>query len=149
MGLLSIYLASSELLMLFAVFSGASVFIDIIRLSVSTHHLTRGRGWLLFFAILEMLCKLAGAVLAWSLHRSSAQGEQPYQPVGSSSAPHHHQGAAGSSGTAGGGAAGYGHMPSADPFAAYQPPQPDALHPPLSSTYQPFPSSQPASVAHV
>ncbi|PNW70806.1 hypothetical protein CHLRE_17g734596v5 [Chlamydomonas reinhardtii] len=115
MGLLSIYLASSELLVLFTVFSSASVIIDIIRLSVSTHHLTRGRGWLLFFAILEMLCKVAGAVLAWSLHRSSTQGEVPYQPVSSSAGAHHQGGAGGGSGAAGG----YGQMPSADPFAGY------------------------------
>ncbi|PNH08516.1 hypothetical protein TSOC_004916 [Tetrabaena socialis] len=131
MGLFAVYLASSELLLLYAIFSPASVVIDIIRLAVSTHGV-HGRGWLIFFTVCEMAAKLAGGMLAWSLHRSAAQGEVPYQPV--------------SQGTGLGGAAAaqgaYAHMPSADPFAAYQPPQSD--HPPLSSTYQPFPSSQPA-----
>ncbi|KXZ48353.1 hypothetical protein GPECTOR_28g760 [Gonium pectorale] len=136
MGLFAVYLASNELLLLYAIFSPSSVVIDIIRLAVSTHGV-RGRGFLLFFSICEMAAKLAGGVLAWSLHRSATQGEVPYQPVGQSGAP---------AGNGGAAAGGYGHMPSADPFAAYQPPQPDALHPPLSSTYQPFPSSQPASV---
>lgn len=62
------------------------------------------------------LLQLAGGVLAWSLHRSAAQGEVPYQPVSS--------GAGGAAGNGAGGSAGaYGRMPASDPFAAYQPPQ--------------------------
>ncbi|KAG2483276.1 hypothetical protein HYH03_017873 [Edaphochlamys debaryana] len=135
-GLFAIYLASPELLLIYAIFSPSSVIVDIIRLSV--YHMGRGRGWLIFFTVCEMAAKLAGGVLAWSLHRSAGQGEVPYQPVST--------GHGGSGGAGGAGAGGYAH--SSDPFAAYQPPQAEALHPPLSSTYQPFPSSQPASVAH-
>ncbi|EFJ48411.1 hypothetical protein VOLCADRAFT_104795 [Volvox carteri f. nagariensis] len=138
MGLFAIYLASSELLLLYAIFSPSSVIIDIIRLSVSTRGV-HGRGWLIFFTVCEMLAKLVGGALAWSLHRSASQGEVPYQPVTQTNA-------GGSSGSGGPGA--YARMPASDPFAAYQPPQPDSLNPPLSSTYQPFPSSQPAGVTH-
>ncbi|GFR50191.1 hypothetical protein Agub_g12359 [Astrephomene gubernaculifera] len=139
MGLLAVYLASTELLLLYSIFSPASVIIDIIRLSVSTHGV-HGRGWLVFFTICEMIAKLAGGVLAWSLHRSATVGEVPYQAIGQANA-----GGAGVSAVPP--PPSYGHMPSSDPFAAYQPPQPDS-HPPLSTTYQPFPSSQPASISH-
>lgn len=134
LGLLSVYLASSELLLLYAVFGPASVIVDIVRLSVHFHY-SRGKGWLIFFTILEMAAKVAGGVLAWSLHKSAAQGEVPYRPLS--------QGGSGQGGSQGGPQ----HM--GDPFAAYQPPpaQPDALHP-IQSTYQPFPTSQPASLQH-
>ncbi|GIL57630.1 hypothetical protein Vafri_12823 [Volvox africanus] len=137
MGLFAIYLASSELLLLYAIFSPASVIIDIIRLCVSSRGVS-GRGWLIFFTVCEMLAKLVGSALAWSLHRSSAQGEVPYQPVT--------QG--GSGGSRSGNQVNYARVPTSDPFAAYQPPQPEGLGQPVASTYQPFPSSQPAVVTH-
>ncbi|GIL90974.1 hypothetical protein Vretimale_17075 [Volvox reticuliferus] len=137
MGLFAVYLASSELLLLYAIFSPASVVIDIIRLAVSARGVS-GRGWLIFFTVCEMLAKLVGGVLAWSLHRAASQGEVPYQPVGQ----------AGSGSSRSGNQGNYGRAAPSDPFAAYQPPQPEGLSQPISSTYQPFPSSQPAVVTH-
>lgn len=129
MGLFAVYLASNELLMLYAIFSPACVVVAIIRLAVGPHP-PHGRGWHIFFTVLEMSAQLAGGVLAWSLHKSATQAEVPYRPL--------NQQAPSSS-----------HVQQADPFSAFHPPSQGAggegLHP-IQSTYQPFPTSQPASV---
>lgn len=81
LGLLAVYLASSELLLLYLVFTPASLIVDIIRLSVVPHYLG-GRAWLIFFSILEMLCKVVGTLFAWSVHRSISSGDGGYATVG-------------------------------------------------------------------
>lgn len=113
LGLLSVYLASQEFLVLYLVFTPASIIVDIIRLSMVNKGMG-GRAWLIFFAILEMVCKGAGTVFAWSLHRSVTTGEGTYQPMNhpSTAAP-----------------ATYARVE--DPFqAAYAPPRMDGQGPP-------------------
>eukprot|EP00798_Chlamydomonas_sp_ICE-L_P003762 gene3762-13823_t len=68
LGLLAIYLASSELLVLYSVFSPASVLIDIIRVYAITS--IRGKAWLVFFTLLETIVKVLGAIFAWSLYKT-------------------------------------------------------------------------------
>ncbi|WIA28385.1 hypothetical protein OEZ86_010931 [Tetradesmus obliquus] len=74
LGIMAVYLASQELLVLFMVFVPASIVVDIIRLA-GVPHTVHGRGWLVFLQLLEMAAKVAGGVFAWSLHRSVATGE--------------------------------------------------------------------------
>ncbi|KAF8072517.1 olpB [Scenedesmus sp. PABB004] len=74
LGLLAVYLQSQELLMLFLVFAPASILVDWLRLAHTPHDL-RGRGWLIFLALLGDAAKVAGAVFAWALHASIASGE--------------------------------------------------------------------------
>ena len=47
----------TPMLLQYIVFSPASVVIDIIRLAATSHDM-RGRGWLIFFVTLEMICKV-------------------------------------------------------------------------------------------
>ncbi|KAJ9520232.1 hypothetical protein QJQ45_030188 [Haematococcus lacustris] len=85
LGLLSIYMSSTELLILFLALSPVSILIDIFRLSGDNYQY-RGRGWLIFFSVAalpcpavclmaEILAKVAGTVFAWSLHRSITTGD--------------------------------------------------------------------------
>lgn len=55
-------------------FTPASMLVDIIRLSMVPHG--AGRGWLIFFCILELIVKAFGTYNGWMLHRqaSSAGG---------------------------------------------------------------------------
>lgn len=149
LGLLSVYMSSSELLMLFLVLTPISVIVDIIRLT-GPHVAYTGRGWLIFFSIAEILAKAAGSIFAWSLYRSIAAGEGAgtYQPIST-------QGGGGGGGMAAaamergnaGGAQGgpppsaYTAQPQGDnPFSSYAPPRSDGLNG-GSNTYQPFPQS--------
>ncbi|KAF5827478.1 hypothetical protein DUNSADRAFT_605 [Dunaliella salina] len=75
LGLLSIYMSSTELLVLFTFIAPASILIDIARLSGDQDHVHAGYGWLLFFSVLEMLTKLVGAGFSYSLYRSISSGE--------------------------------------------------------------------------
>eukprot|EP00798_Chlamydomonas_sp_ICE-L_P016389 gene16389-22591_t len=72
LGLLAVYLASSELLLLYTVFSPSSVVIDFIRAITTTG--VHGKGWLIFFTLLEAVSKITGAVFAWSVYKTVTSG---------------------------------------------------------------------------
>ncbi|KAL6761071.1 hypothetical protein V8C86DRAFT_2542510 [Haematococcus lacustris] len=141
LGLLSIYMSSTELLILFLALSPVSILIDIFRLSGDNYQY-RGRGWLIFFSVAEILAKVAGTVFAWSLHRSITTGEGGnYHPIAPPAA-----GIRPGNGmtTDPSGFRPAGASPTDDPFAAYAPPRPDgngSVPPSMQSSYQPFPAT--------
>jgi hypothetical protein len=148
-GLTSVYIGSSELLVLFFILSPISVIIDVIKLS-STAGLVRYHGFLVFLVVLEMLSKGIGAFMAWTLHVQLSSGEMHYSPV--PSGQHNNQPAE----IQGGGQPNYrppvaatgGFAPSADPFASFTPgPNFSTAPPPVSTAYEPFPS-QPSNAGH-
>ncbi|GAX77424.1 hypothetical protein CEUSTIGMA_g4869.t1 [Chlamydomonas eustigma] len=149
-GLTSVYIGSSELLVLFFILSPISVVIDIIKLS-STAGLVRYHGFLVFLVVLEMLSKVIGAFMAWTLHVQQSSGEAQYSPVASgqrTNQPAVSQGVSQSNYQPPAAAAG-GFAPSADPFASYTPgPNFSNASPPVSTAYQPFPSQPPTSGHH-
>mmetsp|Transcript_10909 Transcript_10909/g.32445 ORF Transcript_10909/g.32445 Transcript_10909/m.32445 type:complete len:169 (-) Transcript_10909:234-740(-) len=100
-GLVAVYIGSSEMLVLFGVLAPFSLIIDIIWMSVDYEHHHTAHGWMIFFTVLDMLSKVVGTVMAWSLY-SSGPGEVAYAPVNS-------------------GPTNY-HGPQGDPFASYAPP---------------------------
>uniref|UniRef100_A0A7S3QMI6 Uncharacterized protein n=1 Tax=Dunaliella tertiolecta TaxID=3047 RepID=A0A7S3QMI6_DUNTE len=130
LGLLSIYMSSTELLVLFTFIAPASILIDMARLSGDSVH--NGYGWLLFFLVLEMLAKVVGAGFSYSLYRSisSGEGASPaggvYTPIVPSQVPY-----GGAYPAAGGGAMPAPNASSMmaaqaepeDPFASYAPPR--------------------------
>lgn len=132
LGLLAVYLASTELLILYIVFTPASVVVDIIRLSISAHGLG-GRGWLIFFSILEMLAKCVGAVFAWSLHKTvTSGGDAAYAPVNAA------------------GPADSSYQRVDDPFAtAYAPPRPDPASVPHAAAQSSPTAYQPPATSAV
>mmetsp|Transcript_9184 Transcript_9184/g.16116 ORF Transcript_9184/g.16116 Transcript_9184/m.16116 type:complete len:191 (-) Transcript_9184:642-1214(-) len=141
LGLLSIYLSSSELLLLFVVLCPFSLVADTIRLS-GPRLVNRGWAWLVFFTVCEMIAKIVGTIFAYSLHRSIGAGDGGgvYQSISAAAA-----------GLPGGGAmANSGYRPAApaaapghdDPFASYAPPRADGMNGGgVASTYSPFPTS--------
>lgn len=135
LGLLSIYMSSTELLVLFMALAPVSALVDIIRLT-GPHVNYNYRGWLVFFSIAEILAKAAGSVFAVSLYRSmTSDCHGTYQPMNPS-----------------GGAPAQSvpvNMVPPPPYQAsgnldnpfsYAPPRADA-HNGGSNTYQPFPTS--------
>ncbi|KAF6263175.1 hypothetical protein COO60DRAFT_512071 [Scenedesmus sp. NREL 46B-D3] len=125
LGIMAVYLASQELLVLFMVFVPASIIVDIIRLA-GVPHSVHGRGWLVFLQLLEMTAKVAGGVFAWSLHRSVATGEG----LGGYAAPSFAAPAAPyPAGPTGPASSAYQRVE--DPFStAYAPPRHDMAHSP-------------------
>ena len=51
-------------MMQYAIFGPASVVVDIIRLAIHFHY-SRGKGWLIFFTILEMAAKVCCFRACW------------------------------------------------------------------------------------
>lgn len=129
LGLVAIFTGSVELLLLYVIFSPASVVVDVIKLSVLSSSL-RGRGWLIFFMVLEMLAKLVGTVFAWSMHRSISAGEDLYAPIAGQTVEHNFQ-----------------RTGVQDPFGAYAPPRPEPLAPQAAPHYAPGQQTLPTSGA--
>ncbi|MEW5307258.1 MAG: hypothetical protein WDW36_009666 [Sanguina aurantia] len=137
LGLLAVYQTSTEMLLLFTVFTPISVVVDIVRL-VAGSHWEHYRGWLIFFTIVEMAIKLAGTLLSYSLYRTLTSGEALYQQAGSA-APFQASNVNPTSVNRG---------PTADPFTSYAPPAGDLLQGgQVSSSYQPESGHSPFPVS--
>jgi hypothetical protein len=61
LGLLSVYMASQELLVLFLVFAPTSILVDLMR-GIGGPHTLSGRGWLMFLQLLAMAAKVGAFV---------------------------------------------------------------------------------------
>lgn len=57
LGLFAVYMASSELLVLYMVFTPASILVDLMR-GIGGPAGTSGRGWLIFLSLLELAAKV-------------------------------------------------------------------------------------------
>ncbi|KAI8470108.1 MAG: hypothetical protein J3K34DRAFT_421825 [Monoraphidium minutum] len=73
LGLMAVYIGSTECLVLFYAVAPLSALIDLFRLGGPKD--LHGRGWLILFQLLAIAAKAAAALFAWSLHKSAMAGE--------------------------------------------------------------------------
>lgn len=147
LGLVAVQIGSQDLMVLFGSLAPASMIVDIFWL-VERNKTHNGHGWLIFFTVLDMVSKCAGAMMAWSLYTSTS-GDVQYSLAPNTSALNNNPPGTGFGSSGAPPYQGHSSHPQGDPFASYAPPRPEQAlqsHDPTTATttttYQPFPTSQ-------